>query len=91
MCVKIPSRVRVHVFSNRYSQDKAYTFTAKMRSVEGYVRRYLVRCRLDGQVAKYMEVPIKLALIGCGLQNCTCDGRCSKELVSLYVSNLFHM
>ena len=44
--------VRVHVSSDRYSQDKACTFIVEMRSIEGYVRRYLVRCGLDGQVAK---------------------------------------
>ena len=52
MCVQILVGVRVHVFSDQYSQDKAYTFIVKMRSIEGYVRRYQLRCGLDGQVAK---------------------------------------
>ena len=40
------------MFSDRYSQEKANIFIAEIRSVEGYVRWYLVSCGLDGHVSK---------------------------------------
>ncbi|KAF3519752.1 hypothetical protein DY000_02060718 [Brassica cretica] len=33
MCVPKPAAVRFHVFTDRYSQDKAYTIILEMRSV----------------------------------------------------------
>ena len=51
MCVPKPTGVRVHVFSDRYSEDKPYTIILEMRSVYWYIRWCLARCGLDGQVA----------------------------------------
>ena len=51
MCVPKPAAVRVHVFTDRYSQDKANTIILEMRSVYWYVRWCLLKCGLDGQVA----------------------------------------
>ena len=51
MCVPKPAAVRFHVFTDRYSKDKAYTIILEMRSVYWYVRWCLLKCGLDGQVA----------------------------------------
>ena len=81
-----------HGFSDKYSQDKAYTFVSEMRSVEGYVRWCLVSCGLDGQVAKLRlstwKYVLMLVQIWCGLQYCKGDGGVLKSWQRFQTSSI---